>query len=396
MTNTDSLLSLACKEGEELIEKYIDTEPTRVAMASGNSTLATAIKYLGRAKTKLPEWFEKRCLINSILFEQCSSQIASQAKFEGFSGEVAVDLTCGLGSDSYALSKAFREVHSVEIESGKAEIARYNFTKLGATNITVHNKSAEEFIAQLITENKQVDVIFLDPSRVKDGKKVYSLEDSSPNVVALLADMLRLAKTVYVKLSPLYDTEECFRVFGENVLVSVLSTNNECKEVLVKIERKETQREKSIEHIVINQGIVSRVATPCNAKSQEIQPITELNYLYVPDVAFYKSRCVESYIQTIQSEKDYLLENYIFTKEVIKNDFLGAGYTIEEIEPYKPKQIKALIKSKKIQSAIIHLKNFPYSAEKIRKDLKIKEGSGAQLFATTLDGEPIIVFCKKL
>lgn len=392
---------------DSLISQYIDTEPTRVAMQSGNAELATAIKYLQRAKSKLPSWYSAYCYINSTLFEQSSSEISASAKFEGEGGKIAIDLTCGLGVDTHALSQIFSKVYTVEIDSKKAEIAEYNFSQLSAKNITVVNANSEDFIEELLSKNNKdiepdsIDLIYIDPSRIKDGKKVYSLEDSSPNIITLLPKLLQLTHRVIVKLSPLYDVEECFRVFGCDPAVlcnvEVLSTNNECKEVLVKLSKTEANSaalsdEKTITHTVIKSEKVSRQITPYNTQTKPTKTlnIEQAEYIYVPDVAFYKSRCTAEYATQLTTPENLLIESYIFTQAPLPDSFLGSAYKITAQLPYKPKAIKEHLKSIGATTATLHLRNFPYTPEKIKKDLKLKEGKAIHLFFTEIDGTPFV------
>ncbi|MFI3286853.1 MAG: hypothetical protein R3Y61_00075 [Rikenellaceae bacterium] len=402
------------QQWDALVSEYIDTEPTRVAIKSGNAELATAIKYLQRAKSKLPLWHASRCYINSTLFEQSSSEVSATAKFEGEGGSVAIDLTCGLGVDTHALSTLFERVHTVEIDNEKAEIARYNFKRLSAQNITVHNTNSEAFIEELLANREthpiaqRIDLIYIDPSRVKDGKKVYSLEDSSPNIITLLPKLLELTERVIIKLSPLYDVEECFRVFGNIASVScsvaVLSTNNECKEVLVRLTRStqeptETSEGESIEHIVIKSGEVQRQITPYSSNTREPNGTLDIHkaeYIYVPDVAFYKSRCTAGYAAQLTTPENYTQEGYIFTKSPLERAFLGTTYKLTAQMPYKPKAIKEHLKSAAIKTATLHIRNFPYTPEKIKKDLKLKEGNATHLFFTEIDGTPTVLTAQKL
>ncbi len=387
-------ITYRCAEWVDAIEKYIDTDPTKVAMATRNSALASSIKYLQRAKGKLPSHYLARCYITQSLFEQSSSEAASLAKFEGFSGLRAVDLTCGLGVDSFALAQKFQRVDTVEISSEKAEIATYNFKKLGAENITVHNTSAEDFIATLTS----VDLIYLDPSRVKDGKKVYSLEDSSPNIVELLPKLLTLAPQVLVKLSPLYDVEECFRVFGDTAKVSVLSSDNECKEVLVLIERDSATLKREIEHIILARGTTTRLTLPYGKiiEDHTTPTLKSIEYIYVPDVAFYKARTVEALANRAAQGSSYLLKSYLFSSELLRGKITGQSYRVNRVIPYKPRLVKEYIKSQGIKGLTIHLKNFPYTISKIKKELSVKEGGDCHLFCAEIYGEAMLFFAEKI
>ena len=91
----------------ELIERHIGVDPARAALRLGPhaALLSTQIKYLQRAKTKLPSYHRARCIIPPLAFEQASSEAAAEAKT--YEGGLCIDLTCGLGVDSLMLSRRF-------------------------------------------------------------------------------------------------------------------------------------------------------------------------------------------------------------------------------------------------------------------------------------------------
>ncbi|UKI39447.1 MAG: hypothetical protein L6V35_00490 [Alistipes putredinis] len=105
--------------------------------------IASQVKYLQRARTKLPVLYDARCVIPSLAFEQASSQTC--AGFLDCGGKLCIDLTCGLGIDAMYLARRFEKVISLERDEVLAAVARENFARLGITNIEVVNTSAEDF-----------------------------------------------------------------------------------------------------------------------------------------------------------------------------------------------------------------------------------------------------------
>lgn len=393
MTLTDFQL-LQSPDAQRLVEDYLTTDPVAVALRTSKAEIAEQVKYLQRARVKLPSWYSARCLIDGQLFEQSSSEVTARAKFERFSGERAVDLTCGLGVDSAALSANFKQVTAIEIDPIKAEIARYNFSRLGIDNIEVICSSAEEFCAQAVANGERADLIFVDPSRIDlNGRKVYSLEQSSPNVLKLIDLMRQISSIVIIKLSPLFDVDECFRLFQDVECVDVVSVSGECKEVNVVINTLSNPTQRLINHTIIFGEQVQRypIFRPDPVSVLPTQTTTtpsnqiERRYLYVADVAFYKSRCVELYAAQIVDKNQFAYFNYIFTSAPIA-DFAGAGYQIIEELLYNPRKIKQLLKDRAINCATIHIRNFNLSQSQLFTTLKIKEGSACHLFFTTVDG----------
>ena len=108
-----------------------------------------------------------------------------------------------------------------------------------ARNIRIITTTAEQYVADLNSRAESIgpiDLIYIDPARRdSQGKKVWLLEDCSPNVTKLLPSLLQLSPLVVIKASPLFDIDEAFRLFGEKCSVEIISVHGECKEVLIEI-----------------------------------------------------------------------------------------------------------------------------------------------------------------
>ncbi len=380
---------------DALIEQYINVDPVEVALKTRNSELASHIKYLQRAKHKLPSWYAARCIISKQLFEQSSSQAVADAKFSGLSGERALDLTCGLGVDSSVLSAHFKEVTSIEIDADKVTTASYNFKRLGISNISIENCSAEEFCASAEKSPIKYDFVYLDPSRIKDGQRVFSIEDCSPNFNAILPALLKIASRIVVKLSPLFDIEELYRLYSSyHIDIAVISSGNECKELLLGITPSLASNvgNVAVNHIIIDSnGVRSCVLS----KSQKQLKLSDANlqlysHLVIPNVAFYKSRLLNEYIDYAGIDGDFF--NYIFTRSKPVESIEGQLFKIDRWMLYNSKNLRTTLKEMKIKSAQILIKDFPHTLEELRKTLKLKAGNDARLIFTTIKGQLTVFF----
>ena len=129
--------------------------------------VATQVKYLERARHKLPSFAAVQCILPPRAFEQASSEACTSCK--RIEGDSVLDLTCGLGVDAWALSRRFRQVTALERDPVLAAIAAENFSRLGVANVEVVNSSAEEFLQR---EGLHYDWIYVDPDRRNaEGRK---------------------------------------------------------------------------------------------------------------------------------------------------------------------------------------------------------------------------------
>ena len=84
----------------------------------------------------------------------------------------------------------------------------------------------------------------------------------------------------------------------------------------------------------------------------------------------------------------------LFTSNELHEDFPGRVFRIEAVHEFHPrKTAKAL---SQLANASIAVRNFPLTAEELRKTLKIKDGNAGYLFGCTLwDGQKIILQTQK-
>lgn len=388
------------------IERAVTLDPARVALSAPahGALIATQVKYLQRARTKLPSYHAVRCILPPLAFEQSSSE--ETAALKNFQGSLCIDLTCGLGVDSFYLSRRFDRVIALEHDPVVAETARINFARLGARNIEVLSLSAEEFLKNPephLNGTQTADLIYVDPARRgSQGEKLFRLEDCSPDVVALMPQLLARARQVVVKASPLFDVEEAFRLFGQRITVEVVSLHDECKEVLIILDSDPASRPQAgtIRTTSAGKGSLDFIReTPApNPKPQyrlnssgktpycsKGKPEATYRYLLIPDVSLYKARLVESYALAL-GIRSTTPTGYCFADEV-PGDFFGKSYPIRQIVPYQPKKLKSRFKSEGIVRCNLLKKDFPLNAAQIAAALGIREGGTSRAAFTCLENE---------
>lgn len=332
--------------------------------------VATQIKYLGRAQKKLPSYFAARCIIPSLAFEQSSSEECAAHK--PLEGQSVLDLTCGLGVDALYLSRKFDRVVTIERDEVLAEVARENFRRLGATNIEVVCADSADFIAEC---NETFDWCYADPDRRgAKGEKLVRLEDCSPDMVALMPRLRNIAKKVCIKTSPMFDVGEAQRLF-EGCSVEAVSLGDECKEVLIYIDRREECR------ITATALGLGSYTLPINTQRDLPTPEfrgDEYRWLIQPDVALQKCRLARVHLV---GKADIWSENgYGFAVERPEG-VIGRVYEIEQIKPFDPKHLKREMKGQKVQ---ILKRDFPYSTERLIKMTGVKEGGCKKMAFTTV------------
>ncbi|MBQ3071491.1 MAG: RsmD family RNA methyltransferase [Tidjanibacter sp.] len=353
----------------EEIEANIERNPTEIALDKRlryPREVASQVKYLQRARRKLPSYYTARAILPSLAFEQSSSEECAAHKEYG--GHLAVDMTCGLGVDTLYLSRRFERVVAIERNPELAEITRYNLALMGAENVEVVVGSSEEYIATL----PHADLIYADPDRRgAEGKKMVCLEDCSPNIADLLPLLKQKCDRLCVKLSPMFDTTEALRAFGEGASVEVVSLGGECKEVLVDWECGRTER--VVRATALGVGTFAAPTDNRTATTTATAPFESAKesyrYLVVPDAALRKAGLVTEWCYSCGLA---CYGGYGFATTEPSGPTIGRTYEVAQIVPYRPKELKRLV-SKKIE-LIRH--GFPHSSAAICKALGVREGAG--------------------
>lgn len=192
------------------------------------------LKRTSRLEAKLPSWASVPGmeLPSDLCLEQCSSEPTAlfKASLLGAPASMA-DLTGGIGADCWAFSKVAGKVLYFERNQELAEAARRNFQRLGASNISVSCATTD---AALINALPPQDWIYLDPARRDSaGKKVFLLEDCTPDVLTLLPALWEKTSNLMLKLSPMADISLVAKRLGDGLTeVHTVCLGTEVKELL--------------------------------------------------------------------------------------------------------------------------------------------------------------------
>lgn len=373
---------ILCREDvRRTIVENIARDPVSIALdkhIEHASLVATQVKRLQRAKSKLPSYYAVCAILPPRAYEQSSSEFC--AAENSLSGEAVLDLTCGLGVDTLALSRKFKRVVSCERDEVLAAITRHNLALLGVENVTVENCSAEEYLA---TTTEHFDWIFVDPDRRGErGEKLVLLEECSPNVVALFPRIMEVADALCIKSSPLFDTAEAERKFGD-CSVEVLSLAGECKQVNIYVDGKAP----TISAVAVGVGKFevesSRIAEFGFADA--VADLPEYQYLIIPDVALVHSRLVAA---AFAGKADVWSNNGVALSREYPENVLGRVFTIEAIYDFGSKELKKALKGKKIE---IYRRDFPNSNNDICRRFSVKEGAAERWCFTRIGGKMLAI-----
>ena len=346
------------------------------------------------AEVKVPSWYRTEGLFypKHLSMEQCSSEATAIYKAGLVEGDTFADLTGGFGIDCSFLSRKFKQADYVERQSELCELAMHNFPLLGL-NIGVHNEDGVEYLKQM----HPVDVLFLDPAR-RDGHggKTVAISDCEPDVSALEDLLVEKAKKVMVKLSPMLDLSLALKALKYVREVHIVSVNNECKELLLILEKSTD----SLEIVIHCEQITSTGEHQRYAFTQEQERTSDCPlaaevgaYLYEPNASILKAGAYRSLTQAYPVKKLHA-SSHLYTSPYYIEDFPGRRFQVEAVSGFGKKELKTLLQG--LEKANLTIRNFPSSVAELRKRLKLKEGGECYLFATTLSDESkVLIKCRK-
>ena len=378
MFTAEEFSILCSEECYEAVKANIDRKPTDIALDKRvvhAAIVATQVKNLQKARTKLPSYFAVQAIVPTLAYEQSSSEECAERK--QLEGESVLDLTCGLGVDSLALSKRFKRVVTLERNEMVAAVARENFRRLGAKNIEVVCSSAEEYLA---TCTDHFDWCFSDPDRRGEkGEKLVRLEDCSPDVVALMPTLKRIADRICIKCSPLFDVDEAFRLFGD-CAVETVSLGGEAKEVNIYIDGSAPR----LTAVAVGIGEVSASVEERNTAKWSARPsdLAQYRYITLPDVALQHSRMVAV---AFEGKCDVWSNNGVALSIERPDGVLGRTFEVEAIYNIDS-SFKRVIKGAKAE---IYRRDFPMANAEICKRYRCSEG-GKEKWCFTRIGENFI------
>ena len=241
-----------------------------------------------KARTKIPSW----AAIDGIVYpphismEQCSSEQTARYKAQiAGKGAKMVDLTAGFGVDMAFMSDGFKEAVHVEQQPQLCAISSENYKRLGMHHIQVVCSDGVEYLHQM----EHADLIFIDPARRNQhGGRTYGIADCTPNVLDIIDEMLEKADRVMIKLSPMLDWQKAVSDVGHVSEVHIVSVGNECKELLLIVEKTEAPlkicciNDDSIFSYTLNDEIGDFCEKP-----------TSPAYLYEPNASVMKAGCFD-------------------------------------------------------------------------------------------------------
>lgn len=416
---------------QEFISIHADDDVRRLALQAArwpDVDMPYALDQIaGRqtARRKLPSWaaVDGMHYPPRISMEQCSSEPAARykaalvARLLGSAGvarseATLADLTGGFGVDFSFLAPLFGRALYVERNEHLCSVASHNFNRLALTHATVTCAQAEDILQQMPRQT----VIFLDPARRDShGSKTVAIADCTPDAAALMPLLAAKARFVVIKLSPMLDWHKAVCDLGGVVVeVHIVSVDGECKELLL-VADTSREAEEAVDVVCADVSSHAKSALPVaentlpavqtfaftTAPSGTLPPqgvpVAPLPqppfYLYEPGAAVMKAGCF-GILARHYSLSAVAANSHLFFSGAMCADFPGRRFTVYAVTTMNRRLLRAALDG--VQKANVAVRNFPLSADALRRRLKLADGGDTYIFATTAaDGTHVLLLARK-
>ena len=343
-----------------------------------------------KMEDKIPQWAGVPGITvpSGLSLEQCSSSATAlskartAARLAGPRGRIA-DLTGGLGVDAWAFSAVAEQVLYNEKDPAIFNSVKQNFAALGIKNVVFSNLEVKPGGATALLGEVRPDQIYLDPAR-RDGtgKKVFLLEDCSPDITALKDELLAICPRIMVKLSPMADINMVCCRLGCVSEIHIVEHGSECKELLCILQKDFTGEPLTILECG-DATLEFRQEEEKSAKCFFPSSGEEYRWLFIPGSAAMKAGAFKLLSQRFGLKKLAPSTHLYFCNR--KDDALlpfGKFRAVSGIRPLNGAEMRRT--GKEFPRCGVTARNIPMTSEALRKKMGSSDGGEAHVYGVEI------------
>jgi len=337
------------------------------------SAIIETIRLRERAREKFSRAHEMYFLSDAL--EQSSSEEVSRHHGKRYMGyEKIGDLTCGIGGDLISLGRICEQVIAVDTDPVRLKMAEANIKAMELNGNF-------EFYCCDMRKKWELDAVFIDPSRRKNGKRIFSLYDTEPSI----KDIMKLnIKNMGIKIMPGVNYNE----IPPDCEVEFISHRGICKEgVLWFGDLKKAERRATI----LPEGIEIEYK-----KTEPVSISQPLKYIYEPDPAIIRAQMVEWLAWKLKAKKIDHDIAYLTGDRFVKTPMANV-WEIKEVLPFNLKGIRRRLRELNIGRVIVKKRGSVIEPELFIKQLKLDNtGDKSVLFLTRINGTHGAIICSEI
>lgn len=332
-------------------------------------------------------------------------------------GRDVVDLTAGLGIDALTSALNGNNVTAIEMDAERYRALTENVT-LFKDEISEKGGGIEviegDSMRWLREKHCKPDIIFIDPARRDEGRRVFRLSDCTPDVLSNYELLVNSGAELLIKASPLLDLKSILVDLPQTSEIHIICVKGECKEVLIRIkpegdsEANEGERGKveSPKKIIIKDladnekgDVVELSSFECTLDDLHVKPLLAETeqlepgaYIYDVNAGIHKARAAGKLcmnfdgLRKISSNTDLFISNRYFS------DFPGRVFRLDSLPDRK--ELKRL----KGEPVEVISRNYPMNAIQVKDKYSLGAGEDRFLicFRTGKKETPAICLCTRI
>jgi hypothetical protein len=238
------------------------------------------------------------------------------------------------------------------------------------------------------------DIVYMDPARRGEGgRKVFLIEECTPDVLTLKDEIFRICRHMLIKLSPMADISMACNRLGKTCReVHVVASGGECKELLIWMDREWNDEYTTVAVELNNDGKSSefRFKPSEEASARPLKAGSEDAYqpgmiLFEPGKSLMKSGAFNLISEKFSIVKLGTSTHYYIAGAELADtiDKHGKTFTIKEVHPLDKRSIKNM--GKVYPKAEVTARNIPMDTDTLRKKLGVTSGDDAHIFGLKSD-----------
>ncbi len=223
----------------------------------------------------------------------------------------------------------------------------------------------------------------------------------------MMGELRGKADLLMLKLSPMLDWHEVARQLGGISELHIVSVRNECKEIVAALlspasagmSGDEIGENNATAVHCVNDGsefvFIAADASQRDARQgcAVVAEIAAGDFLYVPNASVMKAGCFGE-IASRYGMTQVSANSHLFVSPHFTGNFPGRVFLINAISSMNRRELRKALGG--ISCANVAVRNFPLTAERLRRRLGLSDGGDDYLFATTdCDGRHIVLLCRK-
>ena len=365
---------------------FIRTESLTILAASARDALGDEAGRIALSLTriwdrhgrKFGDWTE--FCADRTAAEQATGRNIALWRGRRFADRSALDLCCGAGSDTVALSLSAKHVTAVDLDPDRLEWASFNVERHGdPTRVEFRQIDAGD-------PTLSADAVMLDPDRRATGTRRVSTRHYSPPPEVWDSIRTRVPELA-VKVSPGIPYHE---IPTESV-PEFVEERGECREAVL---WHGDLRPRSRTATVVGQdGVVLDSIAEHDPEELAIGAIGRV--MYDPGPATVRAHLVTHLAARLGARRIDEQIAYLTGDEVVQTP-LASAFVVEEVWPFNLRKVREALRARNIGVLEILSRRFPVSPDEMRKKLDLKGDESRSLILTKVKDRGVVVLGRRM